>query len=233
MRISSHSILKLQCLLPVALAAVLPLSAENERVGVSTNNATVLYLGPLLHDQNWTIRSGPTGPDNQKFRALGGTCSMVPNDVSNEIGSGLEEVTFEAERLPLGIWKMAWTDTVSGNASDGNSYKYRQRFEYVGATTDGKAPRPSRAFPTAENDGFLQPVPSNVTADALDLNDFFLLQTSEGAVAASSHVHWTLRLQIPPVVMDPPPTFFPAVLFGGFIVNLHDQLAGQLGCDPL
>ena len=233
MRNTSYTSSMLQLLVPVVLAAVLPLSAEINRESTSSVNASVLYVGPLSHDQNWIIRSGPPSPDNQKFRALGGTCSMVPMDVSNNGGSGREEVTFEAERLGLGLWKMAWTDTVSGNASDGNRYKYRQRLEYVGATIDGKAPKPSRKFPTSENDGFLQPIPSNVTTDALELSDLFLLQTPEGSVAASSHLHWTLRLQIPPVETDPPPAFLPAVLLGGYVVNLHDQLAGQLGCDPL
>jgi hypothetical protein len=118
---------------------------------------------------------------------------------------------------------MAWTDTVSGRATDGNSYRYQQRYEYIGTTTDGRSPKPSRAAPSSEMDGFLQPVPGNVIADALDLSDFFLLQTH----------HWILRMQIPPVAMDPPPAFFPFVLYGGYIVNIHDQLAGQLGCDPL
>jgi hypothetical protein len=33
--------------------------------------------------------------------------------------------------------------------------------------------------------------------------------------------------------MDPPPAFFPFPLGGKYIVNIHKQLAGQLGCDPL
>jgi hypothetical protein len=220
-------------LLSFALSAVVPLSAEDDRGKDRDTSFSVLYEGPLTHDQNWIIKSGPTGSKNQKFRAFGGTCSMVSTDVSNRSGSGRERVTFEAESRGLGVWKMRWTDTVSGRANDGNSYKYQQRYEYFGTATDGKAPRPSRAAPSSENDGFLQPVPSNVIADALDLSDFFFLQTPDGGVVASSHVHWTLRLQIPPAAMDPPPSFFPVVLYGGYIVNLHDQLAGQLGCDPL
>src|SRR3954462_7636685 len=38
----------------------------------------VLYEGPLIHDQDWVIKAAPPGPDNQKFRAFGGTCSMIP-----------------------------------------------------------------------------------------------------------------------------------------------------------
>jgi hypothetical protein len=223
----------LPILLSFVLGAVVPLRAEDDRGKDRDINFTVLYEGPLTHDQDWIIKSGPISSDNQKFRAFGGTCSMVPADVSNRSGSGRERVTFEAENRGLGVWKMAWTDTVSGRATDGNSYKYQQRYEYVGTTTDGKAPRPSRAAPSSEADGFLQPVPSNVIADALDLSDIFLLHMHDGGVVASSHVHWTLRLQIDPAAMDPSPSFFPVVLYGGYIVNFHDQLAGQLGCDPL
>jgi hypothetical protein len=236
MSISSRAVSRFSrfhLLLPFALATVLPLSADTGRAKVSDADLTVLYEGPLTHDQNWIIKSGPLSPDNQTFRAFGGTCSMVPSDVTNRVGSGRERVTFAAESTGLAVWKMAWTDTVSGIAADGNNYHYQQRFEYVGTTTDGKAPRPSRAFPSSENDGFLQTVPSNVLADALDLNDIFLLQTPQGGVVANSHIHWALRLQIPPFEMDPPPSFFPVVLFGQYIVVLHDQLAGQLGCDPL
>ena len=35
---------------------------------------------------------------------------MIPSDVQNVAGSGFERITFEAERLDLGVWKMAWTD---------------------------------------------------------------------------------------------------------------------------
>ena len=109
---------------------------------------------------------------------------MVPSDVSNRSGSGRERVTFESVKLGLGVWKMAWTDTVSGHSMDGNRYAYRQRFEYLGLTTDGKAPKPNHGTPTSENSGFLQIVPSNVNADALDLSDFFLLQAPDGNVVA-------------------------------------------------
>jgi len=63
--------------------------------------------------------------------------------------------------------------------------------------------------------------------------DFFVLQTPGGGVVANSHVRWTWRLQIPPAATDPPPAFFPFLLDEHYIVNFHDQLAGQLGCDPI
>jgi hypothetical protein len=192
---------------------------------------TVLYEGPLVHDRDWTIKSGPPGPDNQKFHGIGGTCSMVSSDVHNI--SGFERVTFEAERLGLGLWSMASVDNISGSATDGNNYHQYMRFGFSGITNDGEAPKPNRAPPSAQNEGFLQVVPSNVDADAIDLMDSFVLQSHAGGVLASSHAHWTWRLQIPPVSMDPPPAFFPFPLGGKYIVNIHKQLAGQLGCDPL
>jgi hypothetical protein len=236
MSISPRPISRMGLSLVLAVAGVSPLSAgddtEKDHNKDKGDIATVLYEGPLVHDQDWTIKHGPAGPDNQKFRALGGTCSMIPSDVHNVTGSGFERVTFEAKRHHLNVWEMVKTDTVSGTATDGNRYTYQNQFTYRGPTTDGNAPKPNRATPAPGNDGFLQIVPSNVNADALDLNDFFILQTPAGGVAASSHVHWTVRLQIPPADMDPPPAFFPFVV-QGYIVNLHDQLAGQLGCDPL
>ncbi len=86
-----------------ALLAALPaveLAADSDKVQASGRNeknsiATVLYEGPLVHDQNWHLTAGPPGPDNQK---PGGTCSMIPHDVHNVAGSGFERITFEAER---------------------------------------------------------------------------------------------------------------------------------------
>jgi hypothetical protein len=221
---------RLPFLLALALAAVLPLEAADGQRGNNNSTVTLLYEGPLVHDQDWTIRSGPAGPDNQK---PGGTCSMVPGDVSIQTGSGRDRVTFESEYAGLGVWKMTWTDTVSGMASNGDEWHYQRRVAFSGTTTDGKAPKPSRSLPSPGNDGFMFPIPSNVTAATLDFNDFFILQPPGGDIAASSHIHWVLRRQIPPVAMDPPPDYFPVVLFGQYIVNLHDQLSGQLGCDPL
>jgi hypothetical protein len=194
-------------------------------------NDIVLYDGPLSHDQNWTIKSGPRGPQNQVAQRRGGTCSMIPADVSNV--SADERVVFTSERQSLGVWKMSWTDFVSGIASDGNKYKYRQRFAYYGVTSDGRAPRPNRATPSDEGGGFLQMVPDNVTTDTLDFDDFFLLVTASGEVAASSHIRAVYRQQIPPVSLDPPPAAFPNLLLGRFIFSIRDQLAGQAGCDPL
>lgn len=239
MSISTRLISGMGLLLVLAVTGVLPLNAgddtEKDRHNQDKDRiVTVLYSGPLVHDQDWTIKSGPRGPDNQKFRVFGGTCSMIPSDVHNI--SGYEHVTFEAEKLDLGLWKIAKTDTVSGKADDGNIYNYRQRWTYTGPTTDGKAPKPNRATPTDSNVGFLEIVPGNVVADVLDLNDFFVLRTPGGGVVANSNVHWQYRLQIPPAATDPPPSIFP-VVFPDFpakyIVNTHDQLAGQLGCDPL
>jgi hypothetical protein len=237
MRISLRQLPRMRLLLLGAFAVVLPLRGEDNdggdhRSGAKYRIATVLYEGPLVHDQDWTIKSGPVGPDNQKFRAVGGTCSMIPSDLHNAPGSGFERVTFEAKRNHLNVWEMVKTDTVTGTAADGNRYTYQNQFTYRGPTTDGKAPKPNRAMPAPGNDGFLQNVPSNVNAQALDMIDFFILQTPKGDVVANSHVRWTWRRQIPPVATDPPPAFFPFVN-QGYIVNLHDQLAGQLGCDPL
>lgn len=192
----------------------------------------VLYEGPLVHDQNWILKAGPPGPENQKFQPLGGSCSMIPGDIHNV--AAFERVTFEAERQDLGLWKMAWTDTVAGTASDGNDYTYRQRHEFTAPTNDGKPPRPNRATPSPGNsDGFLQVVPNNVNADATDEIDFFILQSPGAGVVANSHFHLTFRLQIPPAETDPPPDFFPIVFQGKYIANTINQLAGQRGCDPL
>jgi hypothetical protein len=223
-----------------ALLAALPaigLAADSDDVQASGRNekhsiATVLYEGPLVHDQNWTIPAGPPGPDNQKA-GPGGTCSMVPHDLHNVAGSDFERITFEAQRLELGLWKMARTDTLTGTATDGNHYTYRQRFEFTAPTNDGKPPRPNRATPSGDDLGFLQVVPSNVNADLLDMTDQYVLQRFGGGVVASSNLHWTWRLQIPPIENDPPPAFFPFLLDNKYIISTHEQLAGQVGCDPL
>ena len=105
--------LQTRFLLPCTVILLLPGLAKSDRNRANSEvenrgaaqgrTVTVLYEGPLVHDQDWTIRAGPAGPDNQKFRALGGTCSMIPSDVHNVAGSGFERVTFEAEWLGLGL----------------------------------------------------------------------------------------------------------------------------------
>jgi hypothetical protein len=217
--------------LPVAFSYQMKGDDSETRDSKPAKFMTVLYKGPLVHDQDWVIKAGPAGPDNQKFHGLGGTCSMVPNDVHNL--RAVERVTFEAERVGLGLWSMASVDNISGTAMDGNKYHQFMRFEFIGLTTDGHPPKPNRTQPSDQNEGFLQVVPSNVDADSLDLNDNFVLQSPSGGIVASSHAHWTWRLQIPPVSTDPPPDFFPFLLGGKYMANIHKQLAGQLGCDPL
>ena len=130
---------------------------------------------------------------------------MVSNDVHNV--RGFERVTFESKRIGLGLWSMASIDNISGTATDGNNYHQYMRFDFIGSTNDGVAPRPNRALPSAASEGFLQVVPSNVNADSLDLIDSFVLRSQAGDIVASSHVHWTWRLRIPPVVLDPLPPF--------------------------
>jgi len=223
----------------LAVSAALPVagrsSGKDARDGDdnegSRERVMVLYEGPLSHDQDWTITVGPRGPQNQVPHRRGGTCSMVPANLSNI--SAFERVTFTAIREHLGIWKMSWADTVSGIASDGNKYKYQQRYDFVGVTSDGDMPRPSRDKPVGGIGGFLVAVPGNVATDTLDFDDFFLLFTSSGDIAASSHISAVYRQQIPPASLDPGPLAFPAVAFGRYIINVRNQLAGQAGCDPL
>src|SRR6185437_7208359 len=124
-----------QLVLPLAFSMLLPLVArssdnfdkEQDHRGMVRERVTVLYEGPLSHDQDWTLTAGPRGPLNLKRGGSnGGTCSMVPADVSNM--SALERVVFTAERESFGLWKMSWSYTVAGIASDGNKYRYRQQF---------------------------------------------------------------------------------------------------------
>lgn len=201
--------------------------------GSSRERVVVLYDGPLSHDQDWTLKAGPRGPLNLKRGGdKGGTCSMIPGDVSNV--SALERVVFTAERGSFGLWKMSWSDTVAGTASDGNRYRYKQQYKYIGITSDGRPPRPDRGAPTGgEGTGYLIQLPSNVAADTLDFDDFFVLVTPSGDVQASSHVNGTLRTQIPPVALDPPPPAAPTIFLGHYIFSTRNVFAGELGCDPL
>ena len=157
---------------------------------------------------------------------------MIPADVHNAVGSGFEQVSFHAERQEFGLWKMVWTDAVTGTASDGNNYFYRQEQHYQSVTTDGRPPRPNRASTTSEGEGFLQIIATNVKPDFLETFDFFTLRKPNGDVVANSRVHWTWRLQMQPPELDPAPEIFP-VAVSGLLVNTHDQISGQLGCDPL
>ena len=231
------SISRVYSLLALASMVMASVSAQTGAGSVNDNNKftsfTVLYAGPLVHDQNWTITFGPPSSLNQASVLVGGTCSMVPHDVHEALGSSTERVTFEAERQDLGVWSMVWSDTVSGRTMDGNRYTYQARRSFSGVTNDGRPPQPSRAHPSPGNDGFLGTVPDNVNTDSIEINDFFLLQSAQGNILASSHVHWRLRQQIPPVASDPPPAFYPFIIQGRYIANIHEQVGGQLGCDPL
>jgi hypothetical protein len=110
-------------------------------------------------------------------------------------------VSFEAEHEGLGIWKVAWVDTVTGTAiaMTGQQYRYTYyvRVTYAGPTTDGRPPNPSRAMPTNSSFGFLQFVPGNVVADAVTLEDqFLLLEQNTDGVVANAHVILKLHLRI-------------------------------------
>lgn len=192
----------------------------------------VLYRGPLAHDANWRIRRGTT--NNQIHWLFGGTCSLVPSDV-REVPGSTEQVTFEATHLGLGVWRVEWRDIVTGRAVANSGARYRywymQRWRYDGTTKDGRRPDPSRALPATNDPGFMRAVPNNTVADAIEFHDFFrLVEEDGGKLVANSHVFWTLRLPNSP--SEQPPPFFP-VPIDGYIVENHEQLAGQLGCDPL
>jgi len=135
----------------------------------------------------------------------------------------------------FGLWQMTWRDLVSGKTTSGDSYMYQQTFTYLGTTTDGNAPTPNRDEPSPDidNTGYSQMVPSNVLADALDVNDIFMLQNPSGQVVANSHFKLQWRLQNSPAAQDPPPAAFPKVLLGKYILTGFTQLSGQAGCDPL
>ncbi len=111
MNTSLRILSKMRLLLPLAILAVLPLggddnNGEDHRGGAKDSIFVVLYQGPRVGDPAWTIKSGPAGPNNQKFRDVGGTCSMIPSDVHNVPGSAFERVTFEAKRNHLNVWEM-------------------------------------------------------------------------------------------------------------------------------
>lgn len=203
---------------------------SDQRISSQGAVRLVLYEGPLMHDKNWKIARGPKGPDNFKLAALGGTCSTVPADIFN--AAAFERITFDAVQQHLGMWKMSWVDTVSGEATQGADYKYQRRMDFSGTTKNGAPPRPKRISAFDDDEQGLQVVPSNVLAPAVDIDDVFIL-SSHGILVASSYVRGTFRLQIPPIDQDPPPAAFPVILPGGYILQTIQQLAGQTGCDPL
>jgi len=217
----------------LALAAAFPLIADNNDANRNDDNDRidlVLYSGPLVHDTTWMLTRGT---NTNAFR---GQCSMIPADVRNTIGSASERVRFSAKPGDFGVWDMTWTDTIAGKATAATGqryrYTYRQRMTYQGTTTDGKAPAPGRRPPTPTDDGFLRTVPSNVNAPVVAVDDWFILQDEAGGhVVAESQVLWKFRLKITPD--EQPPAFFPVAVYGLYILATHDQLAGQLGCDPL
>ena len=161
---------------------------------------------------------------------------MIPASVRNAPGSATERVTFEAKHEGVGLWRMEWTDMVAGRATAENGaryqYTYMQRWTYYGPTTDGRPPAPSRAMPTNNSPGLMRTIPENVNADAAQLHDIFILQEeATGKFVANSHLLWTLRRRNSPT--EQPPAIFPVVVLDNFIVATHQQISGQLGCDPL
>jgi hypothetical protein len=224
------------CLLSLTQMTARPLNAqvhtpETADVRGGVERSIVLYEGPLVHDQQWVMTPGTT--NTQLLGVFGGTCSMVSSKVRNV--KGLEQVRFEAEYQGFGVWKMAWVDTVVGNAvaDTGQRYRYTYhvRISYTGITTDGKAPNPSRAMPTPTSEGFLEAVPGNVVAAALKLKDLFMLQEeTTGRLVADAQVVGWLHFRTNP--SEQPPAFFPFVL-DGYIATTLQTVAGEAGCDPL
>ena len=220
----------------LAEIAVCPLIAQVDAMEADHGRGnherrTLLYNGPLVHDQEWVIRHGTT--NNQLLGVFGGSCSMVPSNVRND--SAIERVRFEAEHQDFNVWKMAWVDTVEGRAVGDTGQRYRYtyhvRHSFTGITTDGKAPNPSREMPTATSSGFLEVVPGNVIAAALEFQDIFLLiDEATGQLVADAQVLGQFHLRTDP--SEQPPAFFPFVL-DGYIANGLQTAAGEPGCDPL
>jgi hypothetical protein len=141
----------------------------------------------------------------------------------------------EVEHKGLNVWKVAHQDIVVGTAvgdnGQGYSYTYNLRRTVTGITTDGRPPNVNRAMPTPSSDGFLEPVPSNIEAAALEFDDFFLLrEAGTGRLVADAKVVGWFHRRIDP--SEQPPAFFPFVL-DGFIATRLETVAGQAGCDPL
>jgi len=241
-RVSSRQAAKAGMFLLLTMSGAYPLNAADDARPVTDlpqsqsqkhSFSTVVYSGPLTRDAGWILKAGPPGPGNQRPVDFGGTCSMIPRDVQS--ASGQERVTFTAEDQGFGLWLMTWRDLVAGKTTSGDSYVYQQTFTYLGTTTDGNPPAPNRDEPNPDidNTGYSQMVPSNVLADALDVNDIFMIQNPAGQVVANSHFRLQWRLQNSPAAQDPPPAAFPKVLHGKYILTGFTQLSGQAGCDPL
>ena len=221
----------------LAAISLFPLNAQVDNLeandpapsGIETN--TVLYQGPLVHDEQWVMKRGTT--NNHLLGVFGGTCALVPSNVRNVRGT--EQVRFKAEHQGFGIWKVTHVDTVTGTAVGDNGqqyrYSYNLRRSVTGITTDGKPPKPNVAKPTPTNPGFLDPVPNNVESAALEFEDTFLLldKTTKTLVADAKVLGWFHR-RIDP--SEQPPAFFPFVL-DGYIATTLETVAGQAGCDPL
>jgi hypothetical protein len=239
MKITTITTVRLWCAVSLLVLASQAVKAqsnqprENDNPQGEPDKNTVLYEGPLVHDEHWVITAGTI--KNEMFGVFGGTCSMVRSNVRNV--SAREHVRFEAEYLGLGVWNMAHTDTVSGRAvaDTGQRYRYTYQFRktFTGITTDGKAPNPNRAMPSSTNAGFLDVVPANVVAGALKFEDIFLLQDdATGSVVADAQVLASLHLRVNPA--EQPPPLFPFVLEGYILTpTTYQPIAGQPGCDPL
>ena len=108
--------------------------------------STVLYQGPLVHDQQWVMKRGTT--NNNLLGVFGGTCSLVPSNVRNL--SGFEQVQFESEHQGLGVWKIVHLDTVIGTAVGETGQKYRYTYNLrrsvTGITTDGQAAKSEQGY---------------------------------------------------------------------------------------
>ena len=218
-------------LLSLTQMSLYPLNAQVDTPETANVRKTVLYQGPLVHDKEWVMTFGTT--NNQLLGVFGGTCSMIPSNVRNM--GAREQVRFEAEPQGLGVWKMAWVDTVAGNAvaDTGQRYRYTYhvQFSYTGVTTDGKPPNPSHAMPTPTNPGFMETVPGNVVAAGLEFRDLFLLRDeATGGLVADAEVLASFHFRTNP--SEQPPAFFPAAQ-DGYIANSLETIAGQAGCDPL
>lgn len=226
----------------LAEISVSPLNADQDRPGQDrpkkddqgrrhTKIETVLYAGPLVHDQQWVLRPG-TAPTDPWGGVPAGRCPLVPSEIRNQAAT--EEIRFEADYQGSGIWKMAWIDTVAGTAvgsAQPYRYTYYVRAEFIGPTTDGKAPNPSRAMPTSTDFGFLGFVPKNVVTDGYIAHDQFLLLNQQSSrVVADANVIMTFHLMKNP--SEQPPPILPVVL-EGFILTSREVIAGYHGCDPL